>query len=256
MKKQGYTAKALAATLGVHRSTVYRELNRNSTPEGYYPVAAHRKAMKRHHRKAWKIPSNEFLQQIIHQKLAHQQWSPQQMSGWLKKHLKLCLSHECIYQYLKRDKQNGGALYKHLRHRGRYRKRRFGHISRQGRIPGRVSIHQRSKIVEERCRFGDFEIDTLVGKHHKNGIVTVVDRWSRNLWMKKVAALDAKHVTQALRRLLKSIGLPLHTITSDNGKEFALHRRISREFPIQYYFADAYRACQRGSNENTNGLIR
>lgn len=256
LKKQGFKNAAMAKIIGVHRSTVHRELKRNSEGLSYYPKIAHRKAMKRRQRSAWKVESEPKIEEAIIEKIEQQQWSPQQMCAYYKKAGIFSVSHECVYQYLKRDKDRGGKIYKNLRHQGRYRQRRFGHNNRQGQIRGKVSIHERSKVVEERTRFGDFEIDTIVGKSHQNGIVTVVDRCTRKLWMEKVDRIDAGSVVRALRKILKSIEQPIYTITSDNGKEFALHMRLKREFGIQYYFADPYRACQRGTNENTNGLVR
>lgn len=255
MGKQGYKVTEIAQTIGVNRTTVYREIKRNTKGQKYYPVQAHRMAMKRRWRKPWKIKSNPEIEETIKQSI-QKQWSPEQMCKYYKKQNRFSLSHECVYQYLKRDKDEGGTLYKNLRHKGRYRKRRFGHNNRQGEILGKVSIHERSKIVEERTRFGDLEIDTILSKSRQCGILTVVDRATRMFWMKKVNRIGAKEVSKALRSIIRSIKLPIHTITSDNGKEFALHMRMAYEFGIKYYFADPYKACQRGTNENINGLIR
>lgn len=160
-----------------------------------------------------------------------------------------------IYRYIQQDKRKGGYLYQHLRFRNQ-RKRKYGHPETRGKLNNRRSIHDRPQIIEQRSRFGDLEIDTIVGKNHQQSLVSIVDRKTGYLWLKKCMTRKSQDVGQATVDLLYPIKEELETITADNGKEFSLHEQIATELDIDFYFADPYSAWQRGTNENTNGLIR
>ena len=170
------------------------------------------------------------------------------------------MSPERIYQHIWLDKAAKGDLHTHLRRQGRkYRKRGSSKDSR-GIIKDRTSIDQRPDIVDKRERFGDLEVDLIIGKNHKQAILTINDRAesraSGMLKMKKVESKEAQVVTEAIIELLTDWKPYINTITADNGKEFAGHKFVAEELNIDYYFAHPYHSWERGSNENLNGLIR
>jgi len=154
------------------------------------------------------------------------------------------ISHETIYQYIYRRWND--VLYQYLRHKHKkYTKRSASHRSR-GHIKDRISIDERPLVVEEKSRVGDWEIDTIIGKNHHQGIVTIVDRHSKFTLMKKVPSKQAHEVTKATLELMQPIKTHTLTITSDNGKEFAYHKQISKALETNFYFAHPYRSCERG----------
>jgi IS30 family transposase len=184
-----------------------------------------------------------------------QDWSPEQVSGWLEKHQEIRISHEWIYQHILADQKAGGDLYTHLRQHGKRRKR-YGKYDRRGKLPNRVSIEERPQIVEQRERLGDWEIDTLIGKEHRGALVSLVERKSRYTLLWPVSQRLANLVADATISLLHPFTGFVHTITGDNGKEFAEHVRIAEALKANFYFAHPYSAWERGTNENTNGLVR
>lgn len=181
--------------------------------------------------------------------------SPEQVSGRLRREYDMAISHEWIYQYLLNDKHGGGDLHEHLRCQKR-RKKRYGSYDRRGKLTNRVSIEERPDIVDERERLGDWEVDTIIGKGHKQAIVSLVDRVSRLTLLKKVERRTAPAVADAVIDLLKSVSVCPLTITADNGIEFAEHERIAKKTNTTVYFAHPYASWERGTNENTNGLVR
>ena len=183
------------------------------------------------------------------------EWSPEQVSDWLKRHVAVEISHEWIYQYILANKYAGGTLYRHLRCQKKRRKR-YGSYDRRGKLPNRVSIEKRSVIVDQRKRIGDWEVDTIIGKGHRHAIVSLTERKSRLVLLRKVERRTADLVSEAVIDLLQPLSDRLHTITGDNGKEFAEHERISRELNIDFFFAHPFAAWERGTNENMNGLVR
>jgi len=183
-------------------------------------------------------------------------WSPEQVSGWLKNEEEICLSHERIYQHVWADKCQGGTLYKHLRQSHKKRKKQYGSKDKRGQIRNRISIDDRPEIVEHKTRLGDWEIDTVIGKNHQGALVTIVDRASKFTLIKKVDSQHAKVVTQATVALLQPYLDKTLTITADNGKEFAGHEEMAEKLGTSVYFAHPYCSWERGLNENTNGLIR
>ncbi|MDN3454739.1 IS30 family transposase, partial [Psychrobacter sp. APC 3350] len=178
------------------------------------------------------------------------QWSPEQIAG-----VHSGISHMSIYRYLWVDKRQGGRLWQYLRRKAKPYRQRLT-VETRGRISDSVSIHERPQIVEDRSRIGDWEADTVIGQHHKQAIVTVVERNTGLLKMKRVTKKSAHLVAGAMINLLTPVRLQVKTITSDNGKEFAEHKEVKRRLYSRFYFADAYASWQRGTNENTNGLIR
>ena len=250
LKQALQTNKRIAEIVGVHPSTVGRELKRNKGKKGYRPKQAERKAERRKHgvRKRIEAKTWEYIEGKI--KI---EWSPEQISGRLKSEYGTKVSHEWIYQYILADKRAGGILYQHLRCQKK-RKKRYGSNERRGSLPNRRSIEERPPIAADRSRIGDWESDTIIGKRHKQAIVTIVDRKSRLVVMKKVNRRTSEAVSQATIQLLST--RKCETLTSDNGKEFAEHQLVAKTLNLDYFFAHPFSAWERGTNENTNGLIR
>ena len=251
----GFDQKNIALKIGVDKSTISRELMRNTGHKGYRPKQAHNKALERRHGAAKHIKLTSDLIAIIEDKLI-EDWSPDQISGYLNRENQVSISHERIYQHILMDKQNGGRLFKHLRHSNRKRKKRYGTQERRGTIKNRISIDKRPAVVEEKSRLGDWEIDTITGKNHKGALVTIVERKSKYTVIKRVDTKHAEKICGATIELLLSYEGKVHTITADNGKEFALHERVAKALSADVYFAHPYHSWERGLNENTNGLIR
>lgn len=253
--KTGHTQTEIAEEVKVHKSTISREIKRNKQPNNLYRAkTANIWARKRrfHSKKAVKMTLE--LIQIIEEKLK-EDWSPEQISGWLALNTSYRISHERIYQHVHHNKSHRGKLFHHLRHRNkRYCRRGKGHS--RDRIKNRVSIENRPSIVDEKLRFGDWEADTIIGKGHKGAIVTLVERKSHFLLMKKLGAKTAAELKKAIVYLLRPIKTICHTITNDNGTEFAYHEAITKALGASIYFAAPNRPQQRGLNEQVNGLIR
>jgi IS30 family transposase len=242
----------IARQLGVDKSTIGRELCRNRGRRGYRPKQAHEKALER---RSNKVPANisAATWQIVDAKLL-QDWSPEQIAGWLKKEQLPSISPEWIYQYVYADKRAGGTLHKHLRCQKKRRKR-YGQYDRRGIIPARKSIEMRPEAVDSRERLGDWESDTIIGKGHQGAVLTLTERKSRFTLIRKVTQRSAELVAKNMLDLLSWVH-HRETITSDNGKEFAAHQMISKELLIDFFFAHPYAAWERGTNENANGLVR
>lgn len=254
LKKIGYGPSKIAKELEVHKSTISRELSRNMGERGYRPKQANEKAIERRTNATSRKHILVKTWEVVEEKL-RQDWSPEQVSGWLEKHQEIRISHEWIYQYILTEKQAGGDLYTHLRQQGKRRKR-YGQYDRRGKLPNRVSIEERPQLVEQRARLGDWEVDTLVGKGHRGALVSLVERKSRYTLLQPVTQRLANLVADATISLLQPFTDLVHTITGDNGKEFAEHVRIAETLKANFYFAHPYSAWERGTNENTNGLVR
>lgn len=253
LKKAGHSQTRVADLLGVHKSTVSRELRRNRGQRGYRPKQADLLARQRHKQKPrTRIPPAAW--RLIETRL-RLDWSPEQVSDWLQKTSRFTVSHERIYQFVLADKQAGGDLYRHLRCQ-KQRKKRYGARERRGQLPDRTSIEARPAIVAERARLGDWEIDTIIGKGHKQALVSLTERKARLTLLAKVERKTADRVAAAIIRLLKPHAKKVHTLTSDNGKEFGKHKSIAKGLAADYYFAHPYASWERGTNENMNGLVR
>jgi IS30 family transposase len=252
LKKMGHYQTEIGKCIGVDKSTISRELKRNHGQRGYRPKQAQSMAMSRRKKGQRRIQSETWA--LIETKIGLD-WSPEQISGWLLKHHGIQVSHEWIYQYILSDKQAGGDLHKHLRCQKKRRKR-YGSRDRRGKLPNRVSIDKRPEIVDQRKRIGDWEVDTIIGKGHRQAIVTLTERKSRFALLRKVEQRKADLVSDAVIDLLQPVADRSHTITGDNGKEFAEHERIARVLEIDFFFAHPYTAWERGANENMNGLVR
>lgn len=246
----------VARQIGCHRSTITREMKRNRGKHGYYGhVEAHKRCVNRQ-KNAFKFTrlTPEICRKI--DIFIKQEWSPEQISGYLKVYENIHISHETIYKYVLMDKKSGGFLWKHLRRKCRKYMKRFGQNHGRGIIANRRSIEQRPEIINQKGRVGDWEADTIMGKNHKGAIVTVVERKTKFTCVAFVENKSAQLVTQAITRLLEPFKNFVHSITVDNGKEFSYHEQIEKMLDTKVYFAHPYALHERGLNENTNGLIR
>ena len=237
----------------VSESTISRELKRNGRKRGYSSKQATMLANERKER----MPGNRAIKTDVKDRaltlLKTEQWSPQQISGYLKMN-GVKISHETIYGMIRRDKLDGGDLYKNCRHRLKHRKRPVG---TSVRIPNRVSIHDRPEWCNA-LNFGNWEMDTIVGRNNKEAIVTLVERSTNYLIMKKLKyGKNAKELSKTVSLLLMPFKSTIQSITTDNGSEFADHQTITKKLSgVKIYFADPYSSWQKGAIENTNKLIR
>lgn len=253
LMKAGHNQTEIANILGVHKSTISREIARNTGQRGYRPKQAHSLAIERKQAKVTRRINDATWSNV--RRLLKEDWSPEQISLWLSDDFRQPVSHESIYQYVLADKLAGGALHKHLRCQ-KQRRKRYGDYSRRGQIPNQTSIDERPAIVDQRQRIGDWELDTMIGKRHQQALVTLVERKSKLSLVAKVRQKTAEAVTEAIIRLLKPLSPWVHTLTADNGREFAQHEKIAKALGAKFYFAHPYASWERGLNENTNGLIR
>lgn len=253
LKKAGHDQSAIAKIMERDKSTISRELKRNCGARGYRPKQAQARSIARQatgnaitiHADTWSFADDKLAEL----------WSPEQISGYLHANKQPGVSHESIYKRIYADKQLGGTLHKALRCQ-KGRKKRYGNRERRGTIPNQVSIEQRPVIVDQLKRFGDWEGDLVIGANHQQALVTLNERKSRFSLIGKVERKTAESVAEMIISLLTPFSDVVHTLTTDNGKEFAQHERISENINSDHYFAHPYCSWERGANENMNGLIR
>lgn len=253
--KSNLSIRAIAKEMKISPSTISREIKRNGGYCRYEPFKAQTKATKRRQ----KIPRKKICKSIwkvVLEKL-FLKWSPEQISGYLKKE-DVFISHETIYKYIWKNKENGGNWCIHLRNQGKRNQKRGSKNAGRGIIPNRKGIEKRPKEAEKKDTFGHLEIDLVVGKGHQGMLITIVDRYSKHLWTRLISSKHAKNVSDKVIELFeknKETNL-IKTITSDNGKEFAQHELITEKTGIDCYFANPYCSWERGLNEHTNRLLR
>ena len=255
MYRQKYSQIEIAQAIGKNKSVVSRELKRNANLKGRYSfeyaqdMADIRKERMKKPRKLTLHVRDEIIS------LIKEDLSPEQISGRLKLENKPSVSHEAIYKIIREDKRNGGDLYKHTRHKLKHRKRPVG--EKKITIKNRVSIDLRPEIVNLKKRFGDWEIDTIVGENNKGAIVTMVERTTAFMMMEKLPkGKDAKELAKVVVRLLTAYKEHVLSITGDNGTEFAEHQRIAKLLKTEFFFTHPYSSWEKGLIENTNKLIR
>jgi IS30 family transposase len=254
--KAKQTQPFIAEFVGKHKSTISRETLRNTGAHGYRPIHAQRFFDQRKQGKyTGRLSACDW--HFIEHLMSDQQWIPEQIALRLKEDGLLEISHETIYQHIILDKQTGGDLHTYLRERVKRRKRYGTGKERRGQIPNQTSIEERPAEAENRDEPGaDCEGDLIIGSKHKQAIVTLVDRSTRYTYMKKVVFKTAQAVQEAICSCLSSVKELFRSCTLDNGKEFAQHEEISKNLEGEIYFAHPYSSWERGTNENTNGLIR
>lgn len=253
MKQMQLSQKDMARILNVSDSTISRELKRNSGARGHYLKNAHQLTLKRRLGKSKPRFTQAYWQQI--ERYLRREVSPEQISCRLKYKKRQSISPEWIYQYIYADKQKGGTLHTHLRCKKKNRKV-YGGYRKINNIRNRVSIEKRPKIVDSRRRYGDWEVDTVIGRQGGSVLVTLVERKSKLSLMALSINKKAQTVKDTIITLLASLSSCVHTLTYDNGPEFAQHEAIDKALDSQGYFAHPFCSGERGLSENTNGLIR
>jgi IS30 family transposase len=257
LRRQGCTQSEIARLLGRHRSTICREVGRNSTrADGRYRAftAQERTNGRRSRsRRNLRFSAADFA---LVEELLCRQWSPEQIAGRLRRAGLLLISHETIYRHVWRDKREGGVLYTHLRGARKRRRKRYGAYDSRGRLSGKRMISERPAEVEARDRVGHWEIDTVAGAGGKDCVVSLVERRSGLLLIGKLGDRTVESLNRRVIHLIRHCGAPFETVTADNGTEFHGYERIERRTGVAFYFARPYHSWERGSNENANGLIR
>lgn len=241
-------------------STIGRELRRNASPNdgGYRAAQAQeRRNGRRSRNRGWsKLAARQWM---IVEDLLRQRWSPDQISATLRHAGTLQVSHETIYQYVWADKRAGGQLYLYLRQHTRRRRKRYATNERRGRVADKRHISERPSAANQRLEVGHGEIDTIHGSD-THSVVTLVDRLSGVVLIGKLPNLSApelnKRLLRMIRRFERKHGRRFKTATADNGTEFHSYREIERKAHLTFYFATPYHSWERGTSENTNGLIR
>lgn len=251
----GVSQATIAQQLGRSASCICRELQRNRGQRGYRPRQAQAKAVARRQACQNGRQIDDEVWSRVEDRLRRDH-SPEQIAQALKAEALGCVSHERIYQRVYDDKATGGDLHTHLRCQKKRRKRYGSGQQRRGQIPNRRGIELRPLVVETRQRVGDWEADTVLGTQASVALVTLTERNTRTTLVAKVFARTADQVAAAIITLLTPFKAFVHTITFDNGKEFAGHEAIAKALGADCYFADPYSSWQRGLNENTNGLLR
>lgn len=256
LHSMNFSQTNIASEIGVHKSTVCRELQRNTTTEGYVAQKAESLTFHRRKNAAKHTKHTPEMIRFIRDALINEQWSPEQISQMLEQQFEQCVSHEWIYRYVWQDKREGGLLYTHLRTRHKMYRKRYGSNARRSYYTGSTNISERPEIANQRQRIGDWEIDTVFGKQGQTVLVTAVDRKNKYLIMQLSPRKTSQAVLDTLLKMYKNFKRKVHTITCDNGAEFAKFRLIEIKLKTKMYFCDPYHSWQRGTNENTNGLIR
>lgn len=253
--KAGHLPSEIARLIERDKSTISRELHRNRGRYGYRPRQAQCLAVTRRRGCAGNARRFGAHHWRLIERLIRRQWSPEQIAGRLALLRRFGISPERIYCHVLADKDAGGSLYRHLRCQ-RLRKKRYGYPSRQGQLLDRVSIEHRPAIVERRARIGDWELDTVFGKGPRRCLLSMNERRSRLTLLAKLPRKCALTLARTSIRLLRKLKRTVHSLTADNGSEFAAHKLLAQALKTKFYFAHAYAAWERGTNENGNGLLR
>ncbi|MEP6780109.1 MAG: IS30 family transposase [Gemmatimonadaceae bacterium] len=257
LRMQGLCAAAIGRAMGRHRSTIAREFARNSKRfDGYdRPQLADWYARTRRSSRRNTQFTPEHWAAI--DALLCIDWSPEQIVGWYARFGVLAISHETIYRHIWRDKKDGGSLHVHLRRANKPFRKRYAHYDSRGRLAGKRPIASRPIGAEDRSQLGHWEGDTVLGDSQGGAcILTRVDRKSRYTLIGKLARRTGNEVKARARQLIRAQPRPVHTITTDNGTEFHAYKRLEATLPTRFYFATPHHSWERGTNENTNGLIR
>lgn len=251
--EEGLTKKEIADKLGFNKSTITREVQRNTGQRGYRAKQAHRMAIAREKSKHGPYKMTPVIMMRIIERL-EAKWSPEQIYNRLLLEGEEIVSTETIYKFILEDRRQSGTLWKSLRRSGRTRKKRFPSEDRRGKLKDTRSISKRSKKANKRKKVGHWERDLMIGKDHKTAVLVIVDRKSRFNKFRKLNGKHAKKITKETIVALKR--LPKKTMTNDCGKEFSDHKSYEKKARVKVYFCDPYSSYQRGTNENRIGLLR
>ena len=256
MRSMGYSLRGIARRLDRHPSTISREIQRNGMGNGKYWVdKAHARAMARRWRSRKK---DQYSQQEWSRacRMLRQQWSPRQVQGRLRRLGVKTMSHQSIYRRVHRDRTEGGQVWRHMRHMGKLRRKRKGSEDARGRLLGKRHISQRPERAEQRQEVGHVEVDTVMGKDGRHCVLTVVDRVTGYLAIRKLDARTKEQANEALSNVLRRACGLIKTITADNGTEFHGYKDIEKRHHVPFFFSTPYHSWERGTSENTNGLVR
>ena len=249
LMKAGHDQSQIAKVLDRNKSTISRELSRNTGSRGYRPKQACEMSADRAQNSRNASTVAPWVKEQANA-LLRVQWSPEQIASQLP------ISHETVYQHVYADKAQGGMLWKNLRCQKQKRKRYAGGRERRGQIPNRRPLSDRPLHIEARRQVGHWECDTVIGANHKGAVVTMVERKSGYAVMAKVTNKTSALVSSAIVDKLQPLAARVKTLTFDNGKEFAGHAHIDQQLQSTAYFARPFASWERGSNENLNGLLR
>jgi len=254
--KANKTQQEIADIISKDKSVVSREIKRNKMENGTYKSANAQRYYEFNRKKCVRKSkwTSSIKEEII--KALKEDKSPEQVVGTRKKNKQETLSIESIYQFIWKDKKQGGTLHLHLRNGTKRYRKRGSYKDNRGIIKDKVMIDKRPKIVEKKSRCGDLEIDLVIGANHQHALLTIVDRRSGYAFIRKLLGKNAQQVTEQIVETLQPHKQWIKTITSDNGKEFAMHKTIAEQLGIDYYFANPYHSWERGCNENYNRLVR
>jgi transposase, IS30 family len=251
------TKTEIATMLERHPSTIYREVQRNLTHhDGWYRAfIAHEYAVARRRReRRGSHYSEEEWNEVV--ELLRHNYSSEQIAGELKNEGRISIRHETIYQYILKDRRNGGTLYQHLRIKTKRHHKRGAKHQKRAIIADKRPISDRPESVERRNRIGHWEGDTVIGSDRHHCLVTLVERKTGYAIIKKIESMTTSEVNRACTEAIESHGRKFRSITFDNGIEFKGWKNLEAQFPIKCYFANPYHSWERGTNENLNGLIR
>jgi IS30 family transposase len=258
LRRGGLSPAAIARTLGRHRSTVLREVQRNQARSDgtYRPQLAdwYARGRRSHSRRNRQFTAAQWAQI---QALLREDWSPEQVAGWLCRHQLLAISHETIYRYIWADKAAGGTLYTYLRGARKQRRKRYGRYDSRGRLAGKRPISARPQRVESRRELGHWEGDTMLGASQAGPcVLSLVERKTGYLLLGQLRQRTSAAVNPRAQQLITNQPHPVRTITVDNGTEFHAYAQLEQATAARFYFATPHHAWERGTNENTNGLVR
>jgi IS30 family transposase len=249
--------REIGRCLGQAASTISREVERNRCPhDGWYrSQKAHSRAIARRSRTRKKSQYSEQEWASV-EALLERKWSPRQISGrrWLCRVRPI--SHETIYRRVRRNRRGGGELWRHMRGMSKVGRKKRGSPATRGRLAGKRHISQRPDSVQGRTRIGHFEGDTVMGADGHHCVLTLVERKTRYVVIKKLSARTKEQAGAALAQAIAELGGRVRTITLDNGTEFHDYESVERISGVKFYFATPYHSWERGTSENTNGLIR
>ena len=257
LNAQRIGAREIGRLLERNHASISRELKRNRFGQGYNAIHAQKVWEERKSNAGKRHPLKDKNTYAYVLEKLKEGWSPEQIAGRLEleKGRKI-ICHEAIYQFIYKKSLKEDRLWEYLPRKQKHRHKKYGRKSQKARIPQRVSIHDRPVEINNRIEIGHWEGDTVEGKGHNYGIHTEVERVSRYLLAGKVSAITSDEAIIVQQKLFS--GLPeilRKSTTLDNGRENHLHYKL-KELSMQTYFADPYSSWQRGTNENTNGLIR
>lgn len=266
LNANGNSQSSIAKIIGVHKSTVCRELKRNVPKRGmgakiYGAQKAQLKTDCRHKIKPKQVIFSAELQCDVVKKMTIEKLSPELISAVWKRENIIGVSHETIYKFIWKSKfsnrkeyRSSKRLYKHLKH-GKRRRKRGNYKDNRGLIPNRISIEKRSKIVDRRKRLGDIEVDLIIGKNHQSGILVMLDRATLITTIDKIKSKKPEHIKRLILKRMKN-NKDLKTMTFDNDQAFGLHQEIAKQLNVKTFFTRPYTSQDKGSIENRNGVIR